>query len=108
MTTYTLTCSSMSEKDVALIRSLLGIVNKGSKAEWVYVDGPDADVAIVDVEERSGVSALKKGTARAMVAYASPDQTLIPNTFVLGKPARARDFMEVLASIQQRLEAASA
>ncbi len=107
MSKYSVTCAAMNEKDVALIKSLLGIVGRGQGAEWSYVEGPDADVVIVDTEERSGMTALKSGKSRAMVAYASPDKTLIPNTFALTKPARARDLMEVLAAIQRRLETSS-
>ena len=52
----------------------------------------------------SGNLAALKSKPRAVVTYASPDRTLVPNTFALTKPARARDLMEVLSSIQTRLE----
>jgi len=102
MSRYSISCSSMSERDVALIKSLIGIVGRNNGVEWVYSEGPDADVLIVDTDVRSGLSALKT-KPRALVAYASADKTLIPNTFALTKPARARDLMEVLASIHTRL-----
>lgn len=106
MAAYTVTCTSMGEKDTALIKSLFGIVGKGQGAEWTYVDTPDADIIIIDPEWREGRSALKQAkAARATIVYASPDQTLIPNTFVLGKPARARDLLDVLASVHQKLSA---
>jgi hypothetical protein len=106
MTAYTVTCSSMSEKDTALIKSLFGIIGKGQGAEWSYVDAAEADVVIIDPEAQGGRSALKKGVARALIVYASPDQTLIPNSFVLSKPARARDLLDVLASVHQKLASA--
>lgn len=103
MLTYTLTCAEMSEKDVALIRSLMGIVAHGQGVEWQYVEGPEADVVVVDMAAHAGRSAAKKANARAVITYADPDQTLIPNTFLLTKPARARDMMEVLAQVQKKL-----
>lgn len=102
---YSITCSAMNERDVALIKSLLGIVGKVAGVEWVYSDDPDADVVIIDTEA-SRVSSLKDRRPRAIVTYASPDKTLVPNTFALTRPARARDLMEVLASIQARLAGA--
>lgn len=106
MVNYTITCAEMSEKDVALIRSLMGIVQHGQGAEWQYVEGPEADVVIVDMASHSGRSAAKKANARAVITYADPDQTLIPNTITLTKPARAREMMEVLASVHQKLSGA--
>lgn len=102
---YSITCSGMSERDVALIKSLLGIVGKVAGVEWVYSDEPGADVVILDTDA-SRVSSLKEHKPKAIVAYASPDKTLIPNTFALYKPARARDLMEVLTSVQGRLAGA--
>lgn len=103
MTIFTITCAEMSEKDVALIRSLMGIVQFGQGVEWQYVEGPEADVVVVDMAGHSGRSAAKKANARAVITYADPDQTLIPNTITLTKPARARDMMDVLAQVQQKL-----
>lgn len=101
MSKYSITCAGMNERDAALIKSLVGIVGKGQGAEWVYSDEPDADVVIIDTDTHKP-GALKT-KPRAIVAYASPDKTLIPNTFALSKPARARDLMEVLASIHGSL-----
>lgn len=100
---YSITCSAMSERDVALIKSLIGIIGKSQGAEWVYSEEPEADVVIIDTDGRGNLAALK-AKPRAVVTYASPDRTLVPNTFALTKPARARDLMEVLSSIQTRLE----
>lgn len=108
MSRYSISCSSMSERDVALIKSLIGIVGRSNGVEWVYSESPDADVLIVDTDERSGLTALKASKPKALVAYATPDKTLIPNTFALTKPARARDLMEVLASIHTRLDGSHA
>ncbi|MDF3030595.1 MAG: hypothetical protein K0R03_1153 [Moraxellaceae bacterium] len=102
---YTITCSAMNDRDVAVIKSLLGIIGKVGGADWSYSDDPGADVVIVDVEE-GGVGSLKAHkNKRALVVYASPDKTLIPNTFMLNKPARARDLIDVLTAIQNRLVA---
>ncbi len=101
MSRYSITCAGMSERDVALIRSLVGIVGKTQEVEWVYSEAPEADVVIIDTDtHRPGALTVRP---RAIVAYASPDKTLIPNTFALGKPARARDLMDVLASIHGSL-----
>jgi hypothetical protein len=104
MSTYSISCSAMSEHDVALIKSLIGIVGHSKGVEWVYSEDANADVLIVDMDERSGQAAMKASKPKALVAYASPDKTLIPNTFALVKPARARDFIEVLGSIQTKLD----
>lgn len=102
---YSITCSAMNDRDVSLIKSLLGIIGKVGGADWVYSDSSDADIVIVDVEE-GGVGSLKAHkNKRALVVYASPDKTLIPNTFMLNKPARARDLIDVLTAIQNRLMA---
>jgi hypothetical protein len=98
---YSITCSAMNERDVALIKSLLGIIGKVAGVEWVYSEEPNADVLIVDTDAtRLGNLSHKP---KAIVTYASPDKTLIPNTFALYKPARARDLMDVLTSVQERL-----
>jgi len=103
MSKYSITCSSMNERDIALIKSLIAIVGRGQGAEWVYSETPEADVVIIDTDGRGNNLAGLKIKPRAIVAYASPDKTLIPNTFALTKPARARDLMEVLASIHSKL-----
>lgn len=98
----------MDEHDIALIKSLVGIVSKGSKTEWVYSEDANADVVIVDADGPGFRSKLTGHTPKAIVAYADPDRTLIPNTFALTKPARARELMEVLEGIQTRLNIAAA
>ncbi|HQV40620.1 MAG: hypothetical protein IT466_09425 [Moraxellaceae bacterium] len=100
---YSITCSFSDEREVALIKSLVGIVGKSSDVEWVYSDKPDADIVIMDADAQNRPSGLKDHKPKAIVAYAEPDKTLIPNTFALTKPARARELMEVLASIESRL-----
>lgn len=105
---YSITCSFSDEREVALIKSLVGIIGKGSKAEWFYSDSPDADVVIMDADAQGRSSGLNGHKPKAVVAYAEPDKTLIPNTFALTKPARARELMEVLADIQARLETTAA
>lgn len=101
-TKYSITCSAMDERDVALIKSLLGIISKGANAAWAYADGPEADVVIVDTDN-NGHKGIKEMKPKAVVAYASPDKTLIPNTFALTKPARARELMEVLDAVKAKL-----
>jgi hypothetical protein len=102
---YSITCSAMGERDVALIKSLLGIIGKVGGAVWEYSEDLGADVVIIDTDQ-SRVGNLKEQKPRAIITYASPDKTLVPNTFALTKPARARDLIEVLTSIQARLTAA--
>lgn len=108
MSRYSISCSAMNEHDVALIKSLIGIVGRSNGVEWVYCEDANADVLIVDMDERSGQAAMKASTPKALVAYASADKTLIPNTFALMKPARARDLMEVLGSIHNQLGSGTA
>lgn len=98
---YTISCSSLGERDVALIKSLLGIVGKVGGVEWHFSEAEAADVVIIDTDH-SRVGNLEP-KPRAIITYASPDKTLVPNTFALYKPARARDLMEVLTSVQARL-----
>jgi hypothetical protein len=76
-------------------------------AEWVYSDSPDADVVIMDADAPARSSGASGHKPKAVVAYADPDKTLIPNTFALTKPARARELMEVLTDIHARLGAAT-
>lgn len=102
-TKYSITCSAMDERDVALIKSLIGIISKGANATWAYADGPDADVVIVDTDNNGHKKGMKDIKPKAVVAYASPDKTLIPNTFALTKPARARELMEVLDAVKAKL-----
>jgi hypothetical protein len=103
MPKYSISCSAMDERDVALFKSLISIIGRGQAAEWVYNEqGEIADVVIVDADARGHAKLVHR--PRAIVAYAQPDKTLIPNTFALAKPARARDFMELLVTIQTCLE----
>lgn len=100
---YSISCTALGDRDVALIKSLLGIIGKVAGVEWVFSEDPVADVVIIDTEHvRVGNLEPKP---RAIITYTSPDQTLVPNTFALTKPARARDLMDVLASVQARLAA---
>lgn len=101
--TYSITCSAMDEHDIALIKSLIGIVGKSQNVEWIYSDTADADVVIIDTDASGSVSGQSVRKAKVVVAYATPDKTLIPNTFALTKPARARELMQVLGGIQSRL-----
>lgn len=104
---YSITCSAMDDHDTALIKSLIAIVGKSHDVEWIYSDTADADVVIVDTDAGGPVTSLSPHKPRAVVAYATPDKTLIPNTFALTKPARARELMEVLGGIQSRLGTSS-
>lgn len=100
---YTITCSAMGDREVALMKSLLGIIgNKVEGVAWEYRDELPADVVIIDTDA-TRVGSLKDHKPRAIITYASPDKTLVPNTFALYKPARARDLIEVLTSVQARL-----
>lgn len=103
-TRYTITCHSMAEKDVALIKSLLGIVGKVAGADWEWREAAPADVVIIDTDH-ARVGSLKEAKPRAVVTYVSPDKTLVPNTIALGKPARARDLIDVLTMVHARLGA---
>jgi uncharacterized Rossmann fold enzyme len=98
----------MNEHDVALIKSLVAIIGRGTAIKWVYHDESDADVVIVDMDERANMKVTHKRKPRALVAYASPDRTLIPNTYALTKPARARELMQLLDSIRLRWDSEAA
>lgn len=101
---YSITCSAMGDHDVALIKSLLTIVGKVGGVEWVWSDAP-ADVVIVDAEHTPPAQ-LQELHPRAVIAYAAATQDLVPDAISLHKPARARDFMGVLASVKERLASA--
>ena len=101
---YSITCSAMGDHDVALIKSLLAIVGKVGGVEWVWSDAP-ADVVIVD-PEHSALDQLRALRPRAVIAYAAQAGAPLPNAIALHKPARAREFMGVLASVKERLATA--
>lgn len=101
---YSITCSDMGEHDVALIKSLLAIVGKVGGVEWVWSDAP-ADVVIVD-PEHAALEQLWDLHPRAVIAYAAAEKARVPNAIALHKPARAREFMGVLASVKDRLASA--
>ncbi|MDP2228971.1 MAG: hypothetical protein Q8J78_16005 [Moraxellaceae bacterium] len=103
-TQYSVACFAMDERDVALIKSLMGIINKGGNAVWTFADTGAADVLIVDTDNR-GHKGIKDMKPKAIIAYSSPDNTLIPNTFVLTKPARARELMDVLDTVRAKIGA---
>lgn len=105
--TFSITCTSTSAYDKALFKSLIGIVGRGNGTEWIYSDSSKADVVIVDTDDRSNLALLRQYEHKAVVSYASADRRL-PNTFSLPKPARARELMQLLASIRARLEASNA
>lgn len=100
---YSITCSAMGDHDVALIKSLLTIVGKVGGVEWVWSDAP-ADVVIVDAEHTQP-GLLQELHPRAVIAYEA-QQGRLPDAISLHKPARARDFMGVLASVKDRLASA--
>lgn len=57
--TFSITCSSTSAYDKALFKSLIGIVGRGQGTEWVYSDSRQADVVIVDTDDRSNLALLQ-------------------------------------------------
>lgn len=101
---YSITCSDMGDHDVALIKSLLAIVGKVGGVEWVWSDAP-ADVVIVD-PEHAAPDRLRELHPRAVIAYAAAAEVRVPDAIALHKPARAREFMGVLASVKDRLASA--
>lgn len=103
MSKYTISCPGMNERDVALIKSLLSIVGKVADAEWEFSESDSSDIVVVDTESRGHLTELTGRKPKAVIAYASPDNTLIPNTFTLSKPARARDLIQVLEAIHTKL-----
>lgn len=101
---YSITCAAMGDHDVALIKSLLAIVGKVGGVEWVWSDAP-ADVVIVD-PEHAALDRLQALHPRAVIAYAAGADVPVPDAIALHKPARAREFMGVLASVKERLASA--
>ncbi len=94
------------DRDVALLKSVLKTFGHQPNTDWSYQAEGCADVVIVDVSEGEHyISKLEavRGLGRVVVFYAKEGMDVPINTFLLRKPARARDVLSLLSAAEMRL-----
>lgn len=94
------------DRDLTLLKSVLTTFGHQANTDWSYQAEGFADVVIIDVSEGEHyVSKLEavRGLGRVVVFYAKESIDLPINTFLLRKPARARDVLSLLSAAEMRL-----
>lgn len=96
------------DRDLSLFKSVLTTFGHQPNTDWHYQEEGYADVVLIDLNESEHyVAKLEQARSlgRIVVLY-SKDTIEVPmNTFVLRKPARARDVLSLLAAAEVRIAA---
>lgn len=94
------------DRDLTLLKSVLTTFGHQPNTDWGYQADGCADVVIIDVSEGEHyISKLEaaRGLGRVVVFYAKEGMDVPINTFLLRKPARARDVLSLLSAAEMRL-----
>lgn len=94
------------DRDLVLLKSVLTTFGHQPNTDWGYQADGCADVVIIDVSEGEHyISKLEavRGLGRVVVFYAKEGMDVPTNTFLLRKPARARDVLSLLSAAEMRL-----
>jgi hypothetical protein len=96
------------ERDLTLFKSVLKTFGHQPNTEWLYQENGKTDVVLVDIHEHEHyISKLEdaRHLGHIVVFYSKETIELPTNTFLLRKPARARDVLSLLSLAEVRLAA---
>jgi len=101
----TLACTSSKEQDRLVFKSLMGILGTTSSA-WTYLAEGYADVVFVDLDDEKPVYPQTQPgkPLSVVVGYSADAGKLTQQVFALKKPARAKELLPLLNSLQEHLE----
>lgn len=95
-------------RDLTLFKSVLITFGHQPNTDWHYQEEGYADVVLIDLSENEHyVAKLEQARSlgRIVVLYTNDAIEAPINTFVLRKPARARDVLSLLAMAEVRIAA---
>lgn len=95
-------------RDLSLFKSVLTTFGHQPNTDWHYQDNGYVDVVLIDLNENEHyVAKLEQARSLGRVVVLYTKDTIEPpiNTFVLRKPARARDVLSLLATAEVRIAA---
>lgn len=109
MTTQTLTlsCTSGKEQDRLVFKSLVGIMAQTARgARWQYLAEGYADVVFVDLDDSKPVYPHSEPgkPLSVVVGYSTDPEKMKKSVFSLKKPARAKEFVALLETLESHLE----
>ena len=96
------------DRDLTLFKSVLSTFGHQPNTDWHYQEEGYADVVLIDLNEKEHyVAKLEQARSlgRIVVLYSKDTIEAPINTFVLRKPARARDVLSLLAAAEVRITA---
>lgn len=96
------------DRDLTLFKSVLSTFGHQPNTDWHYQEEGYADVVLIDLTENEHyVAKLEQARSfgRIVVLYSKDTIEAPINTFVLRKPARARDVLSLLAAAEVRMAA---
>lgn len=94
--TRTLSALRVQDKDIKVLRSLLALSSEQIREPWSVSNDPDGNAAVVDVDDPEG-EAMWEDLARGEVpAVALSRKRDFPARYVLHKPLRMSELMQVL------------
>ncbi len=95
-------------RDLSLFKSVLTTFGHQPNTDWYYQEDGYVDVVLIDLSENEHyVAKLEQARSlgRVVVLYTKDIIEAPINTFVLRKPARARDVLSLLATAEVRIAA---
>jgi hypothetical protein len=96
------------QRDLSLFKSVLTTFGHQPNTDWHYQEDGYVDVVLIDLNENEHyVAKLEQARSlgRVVVLYTKDTIEAPINTFVLRKPARARDVLSLLATAEARIAA---
>lgn len=98
----TLTTLGLSLRDEILVKSLLNVVGANTRAEWQFVDGIEADLALCDPQSPLARMAMQRAQQNGRphcvaLLYDQQAQSVLPQS--IRAPLRVREFMDMLDAL---------
>jgi hypothetical protein len=102
-TTRTVLVLSDVEREQSLLKSLLNTFGHRPEVSWQYIEEGIADIVVLSVDKPSPTLLLQaEKLAKVVIFYAgAADLPLVANkAFVLRKPTRARDLLDMIEQVE--------
>lgn len=98
----TLTTLGLSLRDEILVKSLLNVVSANTRAEWQFVDGIEADLALCDPQSPLARMAMQRAQQSGRphcvaLLHDQQAQSVLPQS--IRAPLRVREFMDMLDGV---------
>ncbi len=91
------------EREQSLLKSLLNTFGHRPDASWQYIDEGIADVVVLSVDKPTPTLLLQAEKLGKVVIFYANDADLpllVNKAFVLPKPTRARDLLEMIEQVE--------